>query len=439
MRFLLTLFLIGYIGLTGCSRGTPVEEITPTASSTRDTPAFLPRETDWPNWRGPNANGISVSPTAPTHWSETENIVWKTTVPGRGHSSPVVCDELVFLTTALEDPQSHWVLAYDRATGEEKWRKQIHQGGFPPANKMHGKGSHANGTLACDDQTLFIAFLTNDEIVATALNFAGEIVWTTTLGSFDSKFGYAPSPTIYQSLVIFAADNQGGGYLAGLDRRSGEIVWRKARSRSSTYSSPVVGHVSGRDQLLMSGGYEVTSYDPNTGELLWSCEGTTDATCGTMVWNETMVFASGGYPDNETLAVLGDGSGNIAWSNRVKSYEPSMLVVGDELYAVTDSGIAHCWDATTGKLHWKKRLAGNFSASAVFCNGNIYVPNLSGTTFVFAANPEAYQEVAQNRLGDDAYGSPAICDGKVFLRVGREMNDQRQEQLYCIGSNSEAN
>ena len=116
-----------------------------------------------------------------------------------------------------------------------------------------------------------------------------------------------------------------------------------------------------------------------------------------------------------------------------------MLVVGDELYAVTDSGIAHCWDATTGKLHWKKRLAGNFSASAVFCNGNIYVPNLSGTTFVFAANPEAYQEVAQNRLGDDAYGSPAICDGKVFLRVGREMDDQRQEQLYCISSNSKAN
>ncbi len=423
----------------GCTRTTPVEEVSLDPKAiTPGAEAFVPRDSDWPGWRGPNRNGISPSSSAPVTWSETENVVWRVPVPGRGHSSPVVCGDQVILATALEDKLQQVVVAFDRATGSEKWRLVLHEGGFPSDRQMHPKGSHANGTVVCDDQHIFIAFLNHDSIIASAIDFDGKLAWQTTLGAFNSKFGYAPSPVLYESLVIFAADNQGGGYLAAVDRRSGNLVWRKARSRSSTYSSPVVAHVSGRDQLLISGGDQVSSYDPGSGELIWACDGTTDATCGTMVWNESLVFASGGYPDQQTLAVKADGAGEVVWSTAVKSYEPSLIRVGDELYSVTDNGIAHCWDSQTGKLHWKQRLGGSFSASPVCSGERIYVSNLSGTTFVFQATSRGYEELAKNQLGDDTYASPAICGDQIFLRVGTQQSGARQEMLYCLGQDSTA-
>ena len=432
-----TLVYVAFLLAIGCTRATPVQEISvdPTVTSP-DVAEFVPMDTDWPAWRGQRHNGISNSHSAPTSWSDTENVVWKSPIPGRGHSSPVVCGDQVILATALEGEQQQLVMAFDRATGSENWRTLVHEGGFPSGGKMHQKGTHANGTVACDDKYIFTAFLNSDSIIASAIDFDGNIAWQTTLGAFNSKFGYAPSPVVYKSLVIFAADNQGGGYLAAVHRRTGKVVWRKARSLSSSYSSPVVANTSGRDQLLISGGYEVCSYDPSNGDLLWSCEGTTDATCGTMVWNDSMVFASGGHPDKHTLAVRSDGSGEVVWSTRVKIYEPSMLLVGNELYAASDNGIAYCWDAETGKLHWKKRLGGSFSASPVFCDGKIYVPNASGTTFVFKPATNGYEQIAKNQLGDDAFASPAICDGQIFMRVGSRHSGDRQEMLYCLGDGS---
>ena len=430
-----TMILAAVMVAVGCHRATPVEEVTVDPSTPiQEIEVFVADDTEWPGWRGPRGNGFSESPAAPISWSDRENLVWQVSVPGRGHSSPVVTGSQVVLATALQEQQQQLVVAFDRATGREEWRTVLHEGGFPSERQMHPKGTHANGTVACDDSYIFIAFLNHDAIVASAVDYAGNVAWQTTLGAFNSKFGYAPSPVVYKSLVIFAADNQGGGYLAAVHRRTGEIVWRKARSRSSSYSSPIVAHTSGRDQLLISGGYEVCSYDPLSGELLWSCEGTTDATCGTMVWNESMVFASGGYPDKQTLAVRSDGSGEVVWTTPVRNYEPSMVLVGNELYAASDDGIAYCWDAATGKLHWKKRLGGSFSASPVFCNGNIYLTNSSGTTFVFTTSASRYTQIAKNQLGDDAFASPAICGGQLFIRVGTQESGARKEMLYCVGS-----
>jgi outer membrane protein assembly factor BamB len=418
----------------GCTRVTPVEEVSVDPAATFEAVAsFVPGEGDWPGWRGPSHNGIAGG-TAVTSWSPTENVIWKTPVPGRGHSSPVVCGDRVFLATAIEGDEQQLVVAFDRAGGDEVWRTVLNQGGLPSTGQMHQKGTHANGTVACDDQTIFTAFLNHDSITASAVDFDGQIVWQTKLGAFNSKFGYAPSPIIYQSLVIFAADNHGGGYLAAVHRRSGEIVWRKERSRSSTYSSPVVATVAGRDQLLICGGNEVCSYDPGTGELIWSCEGTADATCGTMVWNDSLVFASGGYPEKQTLAVRADGSCEVVWSDSVKSYEPSMLLVGDELYAATDNGIAYCWDAATGELHWRQRLQGSFSASPLFCDGKIYVTNTKGTTFVFRPTSGGYEQLAKNQLGNDAFATPAVSGGQILMRVGTQGAGGRQEVLYCLGS-----
>ncbi|CAN0350663.1 unnamed protein product, partial [Ectocarpus sp. 4 AP-2014] len=269
----------------------------------------------------------------PLEWNQTENVLWRTPVPGRGHGSPVVVGDRVFLSSAEESEERQLMVAFDRLSGDELWRLTLHEGGFPPPSQVHQKGTDANSTIACDNKHAYVAYLNQGSITASAVTHSGELAWQTKLGAFDSKFGYAPSPIVHGPYVLFAADNWGGGYLAAVDRTTGKIAWRKKRSSTSTYSSPIVAHVSGKDQLLISGDDKICSYSPSTGELLWSCRGCSEATCGTPVWNEDTVFASGGYPGQQTIAVRADGSAEVLWTNQVKVYEPSMLVVGKEIYA----------------------------------------------------------------------------------------------------------
>lgn len=416
----------------GCSRSVAVEEIRANEAAHATLAAYKPAPDDWPGWRGPSRNGEATSPAPPLNWSESSNVVWKTPVPGRGHGSPVVVGDRVFLSTAEESDQRQLLVAFDRSSGEEVWRVTLHEGGFPDSSVIHQKGTDANGTVACDDERAFIAYLNSDSIIASAVDFNGKIVWQTTLGAFSSKFGYAPSPVLHGPYVIFAADNWGGGYLAAVHRETGEIAWRKKRSSTSTYSSPVIARVAGRDQLLISGDDEIASYDPATGEKRWSCRGASEATCGTLVWNEDAVFASGGHPGRQTLAVRADGSGEVLWSHGVKIYEPSLLVVGDELYGTSDRGIAYCWDSRTGEEHWRERVGGSFSASPVYCDGLVYAQKASGEMIVFRATPDGYEEVASNRLGEETLASPALCEGRVYLRVASWDGDDRKEHLYCV-------
>jgi outer membrane protein assembly factor BamB len=328
-----------------------------------------------------------------------------------------------------DQQQQQLVIAFDRADGQETWRTVIHQGGFPSKRELHEKSTHANGTVSCDGKRLFTAFLNSDSIIATAITLDGDIVWQKEVGKFVSKWGYAPSPVLYQSLVIFSADNQGGGYLVAVDAETGAIAWRVARGNSSSYSSPTIAHVGGRDQLLISGGDSVSSYDPASGDRLWKTEAIAEATCGTMVVSGDQVFASGGYPDRETVCLSADGK--RLWSNNTRVYEPSMIVVGDKLVAVTDDGIAYGWSIDSGDQLFKQRLGGKFSASPILCNGHVYVSNLQGTTFVFRVD-DGFQMISKNRLGDDCYASPAAVGGQLFLRVGLGSGRERREQLVCL-------
>ncbi len=425
------------IAVIGCSKTNPVSEISLKQSGV----AVVDRDTastskGWPAWRGPNGDGHAEDQPLLTHWDDLTNVVWRTNVPGRGHSSPVVVGNAVYLTTALEDKQIQQVIAFDRESGDLKWRTDLHSGGFPSKRSIHPKGTNANGTLACDGERLFIAFLNSDRIIASALDLNGEIIWQKEIGKFVSKFGYAPSPLLYKSLVIFAADNRGGGYLAAVDGATGEIAWRVSRENRDTYSSAAVANVGGRDQLLISGCDMLASYDPATGNENWKTRCLSEATCGTVVSSSDLIFASGGYPEKETVCL--DADGNRVWENQTKIYEPSMVVVGDHLFAVTDDGIAYCWAAGTGDVIWKKRLGGNFSASPIVCNGLAYVPNLEGETFVFSTAGEEYQLIAKNELGNDCYASPAVADGQLFLRIGVGQGADRQEQLVCLSDVSAA-
>lgn len=391
-------------------------------------------ENDWPWWRGPTRNGIAPAAETPVRWSESENIAWQSPVPGRGHSSPIVVGDRVFLATADEAQQVQAVLAYDRRTGKPLWKTDVARGGFLSA--IHAKNTHASPTLACDGQRLFAVFAHHDSVQATALDLTGKRIWQQTVGPFRPRryeYGYAPSPVLYRGTVIVTAEADSGSYIAALDRKTGRQVWRTPRPDNISFSSPSVGNIAGRDQLVISGFDQVASYDPATGKGLWSAPGTTAATCGTAVWDGDLVFASGGYPKSETLAVHASGSGEVVWRNPQKCYEQSLLAFNGFVYGLTDGGILFCWRGGDGTEMWKQRLQGPVSASPVLAGGHIYWANERGTMYVFKTNPEQLELVAENKLGDDSFASPAVSRGQIFLRVASSGSGTRQETLYCIG------
>ncbi|WP_010587763.1 outer membrane protein assembly factor BamB family protein [Schlesneria paludicola] len=392
---------------------------------------------DWPWWRGPSRNGIADSTPVPTTFSETENVIWKAPVPGRGHASPTVVGDYVFLATADEKQKIHSVVAFDRATGKRLWDTQVNQGGFPAKN--HAKNTEASSTIASDGDRIFATFYHHDHVGAVALDLKGEILWKKDVCKFRPRayeYGYAPSPVIYQDKVLISAEYDGDSFITALNRETGEREWQSPRPTMITFSTPVIAHVGGKDQMLISGALKVSSYSPADGNPFWTADGTTFATCGTMVWDETknIVFASGGFPKAETVAVKADGSGEVLWHNNQKCYEQSMLAYDGYVYALTDNGVMFCWRGTDGKEMWKERLKGPVSASPVLANGNIYWANELGTVYVFRATPESFELITENHVGTDSFPSPAICGGQIFLRVGNGHGAARKETLFCFGN-----
>lgn len=395
----------------------------------------LSATSDWPWWRGPTRDGKAANVSVPTKLSDNDNVVWKVKVPARGHSSPIVVGDRVLLTTADEVKKTQSVLAYDRTTGKPLWNVQVNQGAFPAKN--HPKNTEATPSVASDGERIFATFYHHDKVEAIALDLNGKEVWRETVCPYRPKmyeYGYAPSPLIYQGTVIIAAEYDGESGIIALNRQTGKQVWKSRREPSISFSSPVVAHVAGKDQLLISGQQKVSSYDPTNGQPLWSTDGTTYATCGTMVWEGDIVFASGGYPKAETLAVKADGSKQVLWKNNQKCYEQSMIVHNGYVYALNDNGIMFCWRGTDGQEMWKERLKGPVSASPVLAGGNIYWANELGTMYVFRPNPEKFELVAENTVGTDSFPSPAVAGDQLFLRVGKGNGRDRQEWLYCFAN-----
>jgi outer membrane protein assembly factor BamB len=394
----------------------------------------LSAETDWPWWRGPGRKGIAVGG-APLEFGDEKNVIWKVPVPGRGHSSPTVVKNHIYLSTADEAEQIHSIVIFDRGTGKLVSKVDLSTGGFPRRN--HPKNTEATPTIASDGERLFVTYYHHDQIELICLDMQGKQQWRTFIGEFNGKpyeYGYAPSPVIYRNSVIVAAEWNGDACLVAYERTTGNELWRTPRPRNVSFSSPVVAHVAGKDQLLISGADQVASFDPANGKSLWSVKGTTAATCGTMVWEGDIVFASGGYPGSETLAVRADGSGEVLWRNKQKCYEQSMLATGGYLYALTDSGIIFCWRGSDGEEMWKQRLKGPISSSPVLAGGHIYWANELGTHYVFRANPERFELVAENQLGNESFASPTIVGGQIFHRTATRQQGKRQEWLYCLGT-----
>ena len=392
---------------------------------------------DWPWWRGPDRNGIAYADqNPPLTWSETENVAWKTPIPGRGHGSPIVVKNCVIITAADHQTQRQLVICLNRADGTEVWTEVVHKGGFPTEGNK--KSSLASTTPACDGERVYVSFFNDGVVSTTALSLAsGRQLWQQKITDYVIHQGYASSPALYRNLVIVSADNKGGGAVRGLNRDSGVVLWTRKRPVTPNYTSPIILHAAGRDQLLLTGCDLVTSLDPVTGAELWEIKGATTECVTSTVTDGTHIFTSGGYPENHMAAVTADGSGVEVWRNRVRTYVPSMLVQAGSLYAVLDAGIATCRVAATGKELWKARLAGTFSSSPVLAADRIYATNESGTTFVFSASPNRFQLKAKNQLGDSVFATPVICDSRIYTRVAHVVDGNRQEFLYCLGRANE--
>jgi outer membrane protein assembly factor BamB len=404
----------------GAPRDLSVNAIAPRdAAMAADLPPVQVSNNDWPWWRGPQRNNHASGPLPPVTWSQKQNVLWKTEVPGRGHASPCIWGDAIFIATADESEETQSLECYDRDTGRRRWSREVHRGGFLNA---HSKNSQASATPACDGERVFVAFLSQDALWVTGVDVEGKIVWQTKAGPFSSQHGYGSSPVIYESLVIVSGDHQGEGYVTALHRKTGDIVWRVVRGREPSYGTPVVASTGGREQLLLSGQSLVESYDPATGKQLWSSPGPAQITANTLAWNADLVFAGGGYPENSVMAIRADGS-KVAWQTDFKAYVPSPLAVGDRLFVIQDNGVARCLNAMTGDEVWTKRLGGDFTASPVLAGDTIFVPNEAGVTYVFKA-ADRYQEIARNDLEEDCYASPVICGGRLYQRTSGH--------LYCI-------
>lgn len=398
------------------------------------TPTFP--ETDWPWWRGPNRDGsASSNQDPPTDWSEDENVVWRAAIPGRGHGSITLLGDNAYLATADDERMVQVVICLDRKTGQRKWESVVHQGGYESKGnrKVNVKATAASSTVATDGELLFINFFNDSAIFTSALNLKGEIIWQQRLSDYVIHQGYGSSPAVYQNLVISSADNKTGGAVVAMDRKTGEIVWKRDRPEKPNYSSPSILSIDGRDQLIFTGCDLVTSLDPLNGKELWEIEGATTECVTTPVTDGTHVFTSGGYPKNHISAVVADGSGKVAWEINTRMYVPSMLQKNGYLYVTLDGGIASCFDCKTGKTMWKQRLGGVFSSSPVLVGERIYASNEQGETFVFKANPEKFEQVGQGKLGESVFATPTICDSRIYARVAHDEDGKRREYVYCIG------
>jgi outer membrane protein assembly factor BamB len=326
--------------------------------------------------------------------------------------------------------QEQRLLAYDRNTGELLWNTLIHSGSFM---KAHPKNSHASPTPACDGTRVYMPLLNADAQWITAVNLDGKIAWQQKIGPFHSQHGDGPSPVLYKDLVILNSDGTREWCLAALDRESGKIVWntpRKGGGHHSNYAAPLLADVAGRVQLVVAGHGKTMSYNPDNGELLWWCRGPAEVVSNTVAAGEGLVFASGGFPEHEVLAVRADGSGEVSESHvvwrtkKANAYVPSPVYHEGRLYIVSDQGIATCYRASNGETQWQHRLGGGFSASPVIAGGNIYAANEEGTVFIFKTGDD-FEQVAEIDMGEGIMATPSICGGKIYLRTA--------SNLYCIG------
>ncbi len=407
-------------------------------------------EQGWPQLRGPRGDGTSLANRAPVHWSETNNIVWKVSMPGRGRSSPVVLGDRIWLTLAVEqgvvrkriefdDMQtaehvSLEAVCLDRETGKIIWRTPLFNVDNP--DPVHWFNSWATPTPIVEPGRLYCDFGTFGTACLDANN--GKILWKARL-PVDHQVGPGSSPALYQNLLVLVRDGRDAQYVEALEKKTGQRIWKTDRppinasspNLKKSFVTPLVINTDGRSQLISPGAHWVVAYEPSTGKEIWRArhgDGFSIGSCP--VFGHGMAFFSTGCMKPQLWAIRTDGAGDVttthaAWKTaRQVPIMSSPVLFGDEIYWISDDGIANCTDARSGELHWQERLNQQHLASPLLADGRVYFFGKEGKSTVVKAGKQ-FERLAENTLEGTVVATPAIIDRAIFLRT--------DSHLYRIG------
>lgn len=385
---------------------------------------------DWPEFRGPEAQGHSEATNLPLTWSPTSHIAWKAAVAGIGWSSPVVIGDRIFLTTAIpvggvEDPKadrSLHTLALDATTGKPVWDVKVFTATSPRA---HRKNSHASPTPIYADGKLYAHF---GHLGTACLDAAtGKAIWATQEFAYSPVHGNGASPVLFEDLLIFSADAETDPKVIALDKNTGKQRWAFARQSDAkkkfSFCTPLIIDVNGQKQLITPGSGVVNALNPKTGEEIWRCgydQGY--SVVPRPVYAHGMVFVSSSYDKPVLKAIKVDGKGDVtgthvAWTiDKAVPHNPSMAVIGDELYFVADNGILTCCDAKTGQIHYSERCTGPISSSLLAADGKLYLQDEKGLGVVVKPG-KTFQVLAQNDLGERSLASYAVIGSDLLIRT----------------------
>jgi outer membrane protein assembly factor BamB len=372
---------------------------------------------DWPEFRGPGGQGHSAERGLPVTWSETKNVRWKVALPGKGWSSPAIQGERIWLTAATEEGKSLRVLCVDSKTGALLHNLELFR--LKSAGALNAKNSLASPTPVLEGDKVYVHFGAHGTACLTS---AGEVVWKTRLAYDNGQHGPGGSPVLYDDLLLVSCDGLDVQYVVALDKLTGKTRWRKYRQGYQAYTTPLVVRLPGGDQVISPGAFRAIAYEPRTGKELWQVRyGEGFSNVPRPVYGNGLVYICSGFQEASLLAVRVDGRGDVTkshlvWSlNRGIPRTPSPLLVGEELYFVSDNGIASCVDAKTGTEHWRARLGGEYSASPLFADGRIYFLSEAGEAVVLAPGRE-FKELARNQLEGPTLASLAVAQGSIFVR-----------------------
>ena len=390
---------------------------------------------DWPEFRGLTGQGHSPANDVPIRWSATENVAWKAAIPGGGWSSPVLVNGRVYLTSAISaagvKDLKLTAICLDARDGKLLWSTNV----FSPedGSSLHRKNSYASPTPLVRGGRLYVHF---GHLGTACLDLNGQVLWRQTSITYPSMHGNGGSPLLAGDRLIFSCDGITNPAVVALDRHTGKVQWKTPRDNDSvpkkfSFSTPLLITNAGREELISPGAGATYAYDPTTGRPLWKVStGTGFSVVPRPVFAHGLLFVNTYYDFPKLFAIRPGGEGDVtsthlAWqTGRGAPSTPSALVVGSELYFVSDAGIATCADAKTGQVHWNERLGGGFSASPVFAAGHIYFQNEEGVGYVLKAG-KTFEQIAKNELGERTLASYAVDDGTLFIRGA--------EHLFRIG------
>ncbi len=386
---------------------------------------------DWPEFRGPTGQGLVAKGSPPLTWDKTENVAWRQTVPGAGWSSPSVVDGKVFLTSAVPDGDkvlALTALCFSARDGRQLWQQEVFREDTSKSPKPHSKNSHASPTPLVSGSRLFVHF---GHLGTACLDLDGKVLWKNDKIHYQPVHGNGGSPILVDDKLIFSCDGADKPFVVALDAATGQEAWRADRNadravKKFCFSTPLLIEVKGKKQVVSPGPEAVVAYDPATGDEIWRVRYTGYSVIPRPVYGHGLVFLSTGYDSPTLMAIRPDGQGDVtkthvAWQTKQNApHTPSPLLVGDELYTVSDRGVATCFDAKTGEVHWSERLNATFSASPLYADGKIYVQSEDGLGIVLKAGKK-FEELARNDLGERSLASYAFADGALFIRTAESL------------------